>query len=70
MYIYILLLLVYTQFPDSVELPLHNILSHRIANAFNGILKIINKMDNKSSSDYDMFSNKTLKAIKIKLINH
>ena len=28
------------------------------------ILKIINKMDNKSSSGYDMFSNKIIKAIK------
>ena len=29
-----------------------------------GILKIINKMDNKRSSGYDMFSNKIIKAIK------
>ena len=29
------------------------------------ILKIINKMDNMSSSGYDMFSNKIIKAIKI-----
>ena len=28
------------------------------------ILKIINKMDNKSSSGYDMFSNKIIKATK------
>ena len=34
------------------------------------ILKIINKMDNKSSSGYDMFSNKIIKAIKMKLVNH
>ena len=32
--------------------------------------KIINKMDNKSSSGYDMFSNKIIKAIKMKLVNH
>ena len=29
------------------------------------ILEIIHKMDNKSRSDYDMFSNKIIKAIKI-----
>ena len=34
------------------------------------ILKIINKMDNKSSSGYDMFSNKIIKAIKMNLVNH
>ena len=34
------------------------------------ILKIIHKMDNKSSSGYDMFSNKIIKAIKMKLVNH
>ena len=34
------------------------------------ILKIINKMDNKCSSAYDMFSNKIIKAKKMKLVNH
>ena len=34
------------------------------------ILKIINEMGNKSSSGYDMFSNKIIKAIKIKLVKH
>ena len=33
------------------------------------ILKIINKMDNKSSSGYDMFSNKIIKAIKNEISN-
>ena len=34
------------------------------------ILKIINKMDNKSSSGYDMFSNKIIKAIKNEISKH
>ena len=34
------------------------------------ILKIINKIDNKCSSGYDTFSNKIIKAIKMKLVNH
>ena len=35
------------------------------------ILKFFNKMDNKSSSGYDMLSNKIIKAIKkMKLANH
>ena len=34
------------------------------------ILKIINKINNKSSSGYDMFSNKIIKTIKMNLVNH
>ena len=35
------------------------------------ILKFFNKMGNKRSSGYDMFSNKIIKAIKkMKLLNH
>ena len=36
----------------------------------NDILKIINKLVIKSSSGYDMFSHKIMKAIKMKLVNH
>ena len=34
------------------------------------ILKIINKMENKSSAGYDGLSNNIIKAIKMKLVNH
>ena len=47
-----------------------NVLANLRKKHGDNILKIINKMDNKRSADYEMFSNKIIKLLKMKLVNH
>ena len=55
---------------NNICLRSRNVLANLRKKHEDDIKKIINKMDSKSSSGYDMFSNKIIKAIKIKLANH